>query len=526
METNTDAELIFSTLFRIAETTNLARVAVAFAVKEAVENKTTFEMDLNWQNEPIAAYRQVITLGQMLWFLYCESILLVIIFYQRNENSLLWSMNVQDFGENNINVIPILSTGYLEFTHAVPSNTNAFDAHGPVLFASEGSKGERMLYADAVPYNAAIYNTTWSLGFIVTPGANDTGSINPLRYGSAEELTATGFAQLNGAPLVNNVVSLVNGQASYQWLQVVSGDVAIQITGPLTAALVAGGVLLSVSGKCSVWSHYPAEDVWDNITLYSTGETRLISTNLTIWNPNKAVPMAATIMGAKLVNPNDDVAIRQYCLAGNATNYASTLGVPTLRKTANWQWGSHFAVLPADGSYVSFSEVLSSTSSNSSSGVFDAAYRRSGQGLDGVRRGQTKVAIISMAAVQGATVLEGMYCHFRVAAAWDYTTSKQSGDARMPGYLPSAWIDNIAIAQATYPIFEDLDDNGNLPPLKFLMSQMSSKWALLRAGNRAAHINGQGIANGLSPAMPLNGLKREAEDEVERLRRLKKALLE
>lgn len=498
-------------------------------MKEAAEVKTSFDFSLNWQAEPDVAYRQVITPGQELFFLYCESILLAIIYYQRNPLSLLWYYNAQDFGESG-NTVQVLSNGMVEFTHAVPDVTSIFPAHGPVLFASEGPKGESMLYADGVPTPGSppsgFLPTTWTFQFANnypggSPPAATVGLIVLGRYNNGEPTADnSGFLTTGGAAITGGGIPIVTAASTpTQWIQVISDDVFLTIiedgVNPFPPAWSAGGVSkLSVKGKCSVWSHYPPQEVWNSITNYANGETQFIANNLTLWNPNKAVPMSAEYLGLKLLNPTDDVAIMRYCLGGEATQFASTLGVPSTRETGTWLHGLHTACLPADQSWQSWSEVLSAASNNAATGIYDAKYRRSGQGLGGVQRSQVKCIILTVQGITNATVLEGMTVHGRVASAWMYTSSKQSVDSRMPSIFPDIWERVLAFAQATYPVVEELDPNRSVKPLRVLMNEMYERWLLI-SGNDDAYLAGQGIPRGLTPTSRNQAVKRQVEDEAE-----------
>ena len=259
-----DVERIYSTLLRTAEATSLARLAVEYSIKEAAEVKTSFEFDLNRQNEPAAPYRQVITLGQQLFFLYGENILLAIIYYNRNAASALWFYKLQDFGEPNINYCAILPNGMVEFTHAVPDPTGPFQAHGPVIFASEGLKGECMMYADGVPNDASISSgmTTWSFLFVNpfpgNPPPATVGFISIGRFNNGEP-SKTGFLTSLGAPLSPEgcVPIVTTPNTATTWLQTISDDVYLQIVADNTGAVVPpsvsqGGAIISVKGKCSV----------------------------------------------------------------------------------------------------------------------------------------------------------------------------------------------------------------------------------------------------------------------------------
>lgn len=521
-----DAERIYSTLLRTAEATNLARLAIEYSIKEAAEVKTSFEFDINWQNEPDPAYRQVVTLGQQLFFLYCENILLAIIYYLRNAPSSQWFYRLQDFGEPNINNCAILANGQVEFTHAIPDPTGPFQAHGPVLFASEGLKGECMIYADGVPYNAplAAGMTLWSFQFVNPfPGGGPPtlGAIALGRFNNGEP-TNTGFLTAAGGPLTpvdGNVPIVTAAGTPTTWCQTVSDDVFLQIVadnsgGVVPPAVAVGGAVISVRGRCSVWSHWPCADVWESITNYANGETNFIANNLTLWNPNKAVPMSATCYGVKLLNTTDDVAIMRYCLGGDASQYVTTLGPPSARKTGAWVHGLHTALLPVDSSWQSWISVLTAASNNAASGVYDAKYRRTGSGLDGVRRAQVKCILLNCQGIQGATVLEGMTVHGRVASAWMYTSSKQSADQRMPSIFPDQWARALCVAQATYPVYEDLDPNRSVKPLAILMEEMMQRWRAIQS-NAGARIAGQGIATGLTPISENEQLKRQNIDEAE-----------
>lgn len=521
-----DVERIYSTLLRTAEATSLARLAVEYSIKEAAEVKTSFEFDLNWQNEPAAPYRQVITVGQQLFFLYGENILLAVIYYNRNAASALWFYKLQDFGEPNINYCAILPNGMVEFTHAVPDPTGPFQAHGPVIFASEGLKGECMMYADGVPNDASIAAgmTTWSFLF-VNPFPGDPppatlGLISLGRFNNGEP-TKTGFLDINGAPLTTEgcVPIVTAANTATTWKQTVSDDVYMQIVadnsgGVVPPSVSQGGAIISVKGRCSVWSHYPCADVWDSITNYANGETNFVANNLTLWNPNKAVPMSAVVYGAKLLNPTDDVNIMRYCLGGDASQLITTLGPPSARKTRTWTHGVHTAVLPVDASWQSWIEVLSASSNNAASGIYDAKYRRTGSGLNGVQRSQVKCILLNCQGITNATVLEGMTVHARVASAWMYTSSKQSADQRMPSVFPDVWSRAMCIAQATYPVFEELDPNTSVKPLKVLMAEMWDQWRLIQS-NAAARIPGQGVPTGLTPISERQQLKRQDEDEAD-----------
>lgn len=518
-----DVERIYNTLFRVADCVNLARLAIEYGVKEAAESKTSFEFDLNWQNEPSnAAYKQVITIGQQLFFLYAENILLAIIYYQRNAASARWFYKAQDFGESNVNICPILANGQVEFTHAIPDQAQGpFLAHGPVLFASEGPKGESMLYADGVQYVAGIECTTWSFNF-AAPAPAGALAIAASRYDNGIT-SRSGFSTTGGAPIPSGDIDILPAGAATTFLQTVSDEAFFTIftkpgfngsTAEITAVLN-GGIQIFVSGRCSVWSHYPCEDVWASITNYASGETLFLANNLTLWNPNRAVPMSATIVAAKLLNPTDDVNIRRYCLGGDAVNIITTLGTPSSRKTGTWKHGLHSALLPADPSWQNYIEVLTAASSNASSGIYDAKYRRSGSGRDGVQRSQVKVFCITCAGVQGATVLEGMTIHGRVASAWLYTSSRQTADARMPGMFPDTWSRAMCVAQSTYPVYEDLDANCCVPPIGMLVGQIMERWNYQRALGGAARQNGTGIARGLDDTMgETQQLKRQAYAEA------------
>lgn len=521
------AARIFNTLLRTSEATNLARVAIQYGLKEAAEVKTSFDFSLNWQAEPDIAYRQVITPGQQLFFLYCESILLAIIYYQRNPNSLLWFYVLQDFGESN-NTVQILNNGMVEFTHAIPDPTSIFPAHGPVIFASEGPKGESMMYADGVPQPASppsgFLPTTWSLqianAYPGSPPAATVGLIQLGRYNNGEPTMDNSGFLTSALGSVGTGIPIPTAAATpATWVQVISDDVFLTIVSdgvnPIPPAWVNGGIsALSVKGKCSVWSHFPPQEVWNSITDFANGETQFLANNLTLWNPNKAVPMSAEYLGLKLLNPTDDVAIMRYCLGGEATQFASTLGPPSARKPGTWNHGLHTACLSADPSWQSWSEVLSAASNNAATGIYDAKYRRSGQGLGGVQRSQVKCIILSVQGITNATVLEGMTVHGLVASAWTYTSSKQIADARIPSMFPDVWERVMAFAQATYPVVEELDPNRCVVPLEVLMDVMYKRWLLLQ-GNNEATVKGQGIPRGLSPYGENAQLKRQVEAEAE-----------
>lgn len=520
------AELIFSTLFRTASATNLARVATQYGMKLAAEVKTSFDFSLNWQAEPDVTYRQVITPGQQLFFLYCESILLALIYYQRNPLSLLWYYVLQDFGESN-NTVQVLSNGMVEFTHAIPDPTCIFQAHGPVEFASEGPKGESMIYADGVPQPgtppAGFQPTTWSFQLVNaypsgTPPAT-CGLIVLGRYNNGEPTADnSGFLDSTGAPITGGGVP-ISTSAPTTWIQTISDDVFLTViedgVTQTPPAWLAGGVSkLSVKGRCSVWSHFPPQEVWNSITNYANGETQFVANNLTLWNPNKAVPMSAEYLALVLQNPTDDVNIMRYCLGGEATQFASTLGPSSSRKPGTWNHGLHTACLPADTSWANWSEVLSAASNNAATGIYDAKYRRSGQGLGGVQRSQVRCIILTVQGITNATVLEGMTVHGLVASAWMYTSSKQSADSRMPTIFPDVWERVMAFAQGTYPVVEELDPNRSVPPLKALMADMYERWLLL-SGSKSAYIAGQGVSVGLSPISQNQQLKRQVEGEAE-----------
>lgn len=521
-----DVERIYNTLFRVADCVNLARLAIEYGVKEAAESKTSFEFDINWQNEPTnAGYKQVITIGQQLFFLYAENILLAIIYYQRNAASARWFYKLQDFGESPANICPILPNGQVEFTHAIPDQAQGpFFAHGPVIFASEGPKGESMLYADGVQYNNTLDGlTTWSFTFAASAPTGAL-SIAASRYDNGVT-SRDGFNNVaGGAAYTTGDIPIITGAATpTTFLQTVSDEAFFTIvtnagyagTIPEIAAVLSGGIQISVTGKCSVWSHYPCEDVWASITNYASGETLFLANNLTLWNPNRAVPMSATIVAAKLLNPTDDVNIRRYCLGGDAVNIITTLGTPSTRKSGTWKHGMHSALLPADPSWQNYIEVLTAASSNASSGIYDAKYRRSGSGRDGVQRSQVKVFCITCAGVQGATVLEGMTIHGRVASAWLYTSSKQTADSRMPGMFPDTWSRAMCVAQATYPVYEDLDANCCVPPIGMLIGQIMERWNYQRALGGSARQNGTGIARGLDDTLgETQQLKRQAYAEA------------
>lgn len=542
-----DMVVIFSTLFRIVETPNLARVAVAWGAKEAVESKTSDELDLQWQNEPPLVSRQIRTIGQMVWLLYCETILMVLIFYQRNPAQATWEYIANDFGENPTTTLPILPNGYPEITHGLASTNPAyFPSHGPVLFASYGPENETLLYGDAVPYVGLVngtlsYLTAWTITFAVTPSsaalADNTAIpgayITMKRYANGlmtSDPTAWGYNN----PVTNAYVGgctqpILVGVRTYIFYQLISDDAnALFVPGALDAGVIPGGLSgLSVTGTCGTWSHYPAPSIWNNITQYASGETRQIGTNLTIWNPNIAVPMAGTVTAAKLENPTDDYAVMQVCLAGSASQYLATLGAPSLRKTGTWQNGIHMACLPADESFVNFSAVLSQVGNNSSSGIYDAGYIRSGQGYEGIRRGQVKAFVLTLQGAVSASVLEGMFCRFRWAVAWDYTTANPTQDARMPGFLPGEWIDAVTVAQTTAPVYEDLLPNGAVPPIDMLLAFMRKEFIRLRAANRTAAQAGQGDGGaGLAPTVPGSNIRKEiaAESAPEKVKRLRAAL--
>lgn len=540
-----DAERIFSTLLRTAECTNLARLAVEYAVKEAAESKTSFEFDLNFQAEPGVDFRQVITPGQQLWFLYCENILCCIIYYQRNALGIRWFYRGQDFGEANVNACRVLPNGMIEITHAIPDPQGPFQAHGPVLFASEGIKGECMLYADGVPYAGAAVGalaTVWSLTFVnaFPVGSPATMGFVALGRYNNEDPTNDGFVTTAGANLTPQgnvpIVTAPVGTAT-QWVQTISDDVYLQIVADNTGAVpppsvLTGGVLLTVTGTCSVWSHYPCADVWASITTYANGETLFLANNLTLWNPNRNVPMSAMVYGNKLLNSTDDVSIMRYAKGGDASQLMTQLGPPQSRDECTWTHGIHVSLLPADTSWQNYAEVLTAASNNASSGIYDAKYRRQGSGLNGVLRAQVKVICLNVQGITNATVLEGMTVHSRVVSAWMYTSSRQSPDQRIPTIFPDVWTRCMCIAQAGNPIFEVLDPNRQVKPLSALMAEMITRWRQC-SSNNGARIAGQGIPQGMSA--PESGrlktqqdlaiLKRQNEQEaasaLEPLKRLK-----